>query len=59
MKKRNIFLTFIFVITISISSFAQGGGIWNFNWDIGFPMGNTNDFISIFSKCANFQNNKD
>ena len=46
MKKRNIFLTAILVITISISSFAQGGGIWNFNWDIGFPIGSTSDFIS-------------
>lgn len=45
MKKRNIFFTFIFIVTISISSFAQGGGIWNFNWDIGFPLGSTSDFI--------------
>jgi hypothetical protein len=46
MKKRNIFLTFLFGVTISISSFAQGGGIWNFNWDIGFPIGETSDFIA-------------
>ena len=46
MKKRNILLTALFIITISISSFAQGGGIWNFTWDIGFPVGSTSDFIS-------------
>ncbi len=45
MKKRNIFLTFVFIITVSLSSFAQGGGVWNFNWDIAFPMGSTSDFI--------------
>lgn len=46
MKKRNIFLTTILIFTLSISSFAQGGGYWNFNWDIGFPIGSTSDFIS-------------
>lgn len=46
MKKRNIFLTFVFISTVSLSSFSQGGGVWNFNWDIAFPMGSTSDFVS-------------
>lgn len=45
MKKNKILLTGIFVILIGMSSFAQGGGIWNFNWNMGFPMGETADFI--------------
>lgn len=45
MKKNKIFLTGIFVVLISFSSMAQGGGIWNFNWNMGFPMGTTKDFI--------------
>lgn len=49
MKKRNIFLTLILIITLSASSLAQGGGIWNFTWDIGFPLGSTKDFISKVS----------
>ncbi len=31
---------------MSFSSMAQGGGIWNFNWNMGFPIGSTKDFIS-------------
>lgn len=46
MKKNRIFLTFALIISLSLSSFSQGGGIWNFTWDIGFPMGATSDFIS-------------
>lgn len=46
MKRIKIFLTAIFITTISFSSFSQGGGIWNFNWDIGFSVGSTADFIS-------------
>ena len=45
MKKNKIFLTGIFVVLISFSSMAQGGGIWSFNWNMGFPMGTTKDFI--------------
>jgi len=25
--------------------FGQGGGVWNFDWNMGFPMGDTKDFI--------------
>ncbi len=45
MKKNKIFLTGIFVVLLGISSFGQGGGIWNFDWNMGFPMGDTKDFI--------------
>jgi len=46
MKKNKILLTTIFIVTISFSSFAQGGGVWNFTWNMGFPMGETSDFIT-------------
>lgn len=46
MKKNKIFLTALFVVTMSFGSFAQGGGIWNFQWVIGVPMGETSDFLS-------------
>ncbi|NQU32499.1 MAG: hypothetical protein HQ521_04630 [Bacteroidetes bacterium] len=45
MKRNKIFLTSIFVVLLGISSFGQGGGIWNFDWNMGFPMGDTKDFI--------------
>ncbi len=45
MKKNKIFLTGIFVVLLGISSFGQGGGIWNFDWNMGFSMGDTKDFI--------------
>jgi opacity protein-like surface antigen len=34
------------VTALSITSWGQGGGVWNFTWDIGFPVSSTNDFIS-------------
>ncbi len=46
MKKNNIILSSIFVVLFSLSSFSQGGGVWNFDWNIGFGMGETADFIS-------------
>jgi len=46
MKKNKIFLTIIFIVTFSISSFAQGGGAWNFTYNMGFPIGETNDFLT-------------
>lgn len=49
MKKNKIILTIIFAVTMSFSSFSQGGGIWNFTWDIGFPVGTTSEFISATS----------
>jgi len=45
MKLNKIFLTAIFIVTMSFSSFSQGGGIWNFQWVIGFPVGETNEFL--------------
>lgn len=45
MKLNKIFLTAVFIVTISFSSFSQGGGIWNFQWAIGFPVGETSDFL--------------
>lgn len=49
MKRNKILLTIVLAFTMSISSFSQGGGIWNFTWDIGFPTGTTSDFISAAS----------
>jgi outer membrane protein len=46
MKKNKIILTIVFLATFSISTFAQGGGAWNFTYNMGFPIGETNDFIS-------------
>ena len=45
MKINKIFITAIFIVTMTISSFSQGGGIWNFQWAIGFPVGETSDFL--------------
>lgn len=46
MKKKNIIFTAIFFSLLSFSAFSQGGGIWNFNWNTGFPLGSTKDFVS-------------
>ena len=46
MKKNKILLSIIFITTFSLASFAQGGGVWNFTYNMGFPMGQTNDFLS-------------
>ncbi len=45
MKTNKIFLTIALVVAVSFSSLAQGGGIWNFQWVIGFPVGETGDVI--------------
>ena len=45
MKTNKIFLTLALVVALSFSSFSQGGGIWAFQWAIGFPVGETNDFL--------------
>ncbi|MEJ2593956.1 MAG: OmpW family outer membrane protein [bacterium] len=45
MKKIRIFTLMIVIMGISLTGFSQGGGIWNFQWAIGFPTGETNDFI--------------
>ena len=46
MKKiRTIIISAVFVFT-GMTAFAQGGGIWNFQYDMGFGMGNTQDFIN-------------
>ncbi len=44
MKKNRILLTGLFAILFSISTFGQGGGVWNFDWNMGFPMGELKDF---------------
>lgn len=46
MKNNKILLTGIFVMLFGVSSFAQGGGIWNFDWNIGISLGETSEFIS-------------
>lgn len=46
MKRIKILAVFSFLMLFGSTSFAQGGGVWNFNWDIGFPVGSTADFIS-------------
>ncbi|MCF6170326.1 MAG: hypothetical protein L3J66_05035 [Bacteroidales bacterium] len=45
MKKNKFLLTGIFITLFGLSSFGQGGGIWNFDWDMGFALGSTKDFI--------------
>ena len=45
MKRIKIAALAITMISLSITGFAQGGGIWNFQWAIAFPMGETSDFI--------------
>jgi OmpW family len=40
----------IFVLLLAgFTGFAQGGGIWNFQWVMGMPLGSTSDFIDQFS----------
>ncbi len=46
MKKNKFILTSVFVVLFGFSSFSQGGGVWNFDYSMGFTMGETNDFIS-------------
>lgn len=45
MKKYKILLTGLFIALLGMTSFGQGGGIWNFDWNIGIPLGETADFI--------------
>ncbi len=44
MKKGKILLVGIFIMLFGVSSFGQGGGMWNFDWSMGFPMGDMKDF---------------
>ena len=46
MKKNKFILTSVFVVLFGFSSFSQGGGVWNFDYSMGFTMGETKDFIS-------------
>jgi len=46
MKKNKLILTSVFVVLFGLSSFSQGGGVWNFDWNIAVPLGETKDFIS-------------
>ena len=45
MKTNKTLLILSLIFAISFSSYSQGGGIWNFQWVIGFPVGETNDFL--------------
>jgi len=45
MKKFKTLLIASFIMLFGATSFAQGGGIWNFDWNMGFPMGSTTDFV--------------
>lgn len=49
MKKNKFILTSVFVVLFGFSSFSQGGGLWNFDWNIGFGLGETRDFVSATS----------
>lgn len=49
MKKLKYISALALLLTISIPGFSQGGGIWNFQWVMGLPVGSTTDFISQFS----------
>lgn len=46
MKRIKIITVLTFLMLLGSSSFGQGGGVWNFTWDIGFPISSTSDFIS-------------
>ena len=43
MKKGKIVLVGIFMMLFGVSSFGQGGGIWNFDWNMGFPLGDMSE----------------
>ena len=45
MKKIKNILLLSLLVLVGSSTFAQGGGIWNFQWAIGFPIGETRDFL--------------
>ena len=45
MKKISILFIAIWLGLMSGTAFSQGGGIWNFNWNTGFPLGSTTDFV--------------
>lgn len=49
MKKFRYTAILIAMLTLSLPSFSQGGGLWNFQWVMGLPTGSTSDFISKFS----------
>ncbi|NOY50691.1 MAG: hypothetical protein GXO88_09040 [Chlorobi bacterium] len=46
MKKNKFLLSAVLVVLFGFSSFSQGGGVWNFDWNIGFGTGETADFVS-------------
>ncbi len=46
MKNNKILFTIVFIIAFSFASFSQGGGAWNFTYNMGIPMGDTKDFVS-------------
>jgi outer membrane protein W len=46
MKKIINKIALIVLVFLSTSAFSQGGGYWNFQWSMGFPTGDTKDFVS-------------
>ena len=49
MKKIKYISIFVLLLTLGLPGFSQGGGIWNFQWTMGLPLGSTSDFVSNFS----------
>ena len=49
MKNNKFILTSVFVVLFGFTSFSQGGGIWNFDWNIGFATGETSELVSATS----------
>jgi len=48
--KRTINIVILFLLLIpGFSGYSQGGGIWNFQWVMGLPVGPTSDFVDQFS----------
>jgi hypothetical protein len=46
MKKNIKKIALIGLVFLSTSAFSQSGGYWNFQWNIGFPLGDTKDYVS-------------
>ncbi|MBU2553775.1 MAG: hypothetical protein KKF98_04890 [Bacteroidetes bacterium] len=44
-RVKNIFVAAA-MLFLSTTAFAQGGGMWNFDWNMAFPMGSTTDFVN-------------
>jgi len=49
MKKIKYISILVLLLSFGFSGYSQGGGIWNFQWAMGLPLGSTSDFIGQFS----------